>query len=113
MVQTLLELSTLGRKHTAKLEAIGLDLSLLDAARAKSFELGKLKSKVNIARKGTSPLLKIRDKAYTHLKEAVDEIRRIGQFYFWRDEDSLSRYVSQYNRKLNQTRKKSDEQPEA
>jgi hypothetical protein len=39
MIQELIELSTLGMKHTAELEAIGLDLSLLDTARAKSFEL--------------------------------------------------------------------------
>lgn len=27
-----------------------------------------------------------RDKASTHLKQAVDEIRECGQYVFWRDE---------------------------
>jgi hypothetical protein len=109
MIQDLIELSALGMKHTSELEAIGLDLSLLDTARAKSFELADLLAKVNGALSGTSPMLSIRNKAYTHLKEATDEIRRVGQFAFWRNEDRLGEYVSQYSRKLKQARKKKDE----
>ena len=42
-----------------------------------------------------------RDRAYTHLKEAVDAIRECGQFVFWKDEDRRKGYASDYNRKKN------------
>ena len=41
---------------------------------------------------------RIRDQAYTHLKEAVDALRRCGQFVFWKNEDRRKGYTSQYNR---------------
>jgi hypothetical protein len=109
MIQDLIELSVMGKNHTQELQSIGLDLTLLDTARAKSFELGELLGKVNGAITETSPKLIIRNKAYNHLKEAMDEIRRIGQFVFWRDNARLSGYVSQYSRKANEGRKKKEE----
>jgi hypothetical protein len=105
MIQDLIDLSELGMKHTTELEAIGLDLSLLDTARAKSFELAELLAKVNGAFRESSPLQKTRNKAYFHLKKAVDEIRRVGQYVFWRNKDKLYGYSSLYMRRLNQTRK--------
>ncbi len=38
------------------------------------------------------------------MKKSTDEIRRVGQFVFWRDENKYSNYVSRYNQKLNQGR---------
>jgi hypothetical protein len=113
MIQDLLELSVLGKTHAEELQSIGMDLTLLDAARDKSFELGELLGKVNGALTETSPLLVLRNKAYNHLKEAMDEIRRIGQFVFWRDNDRLSGYVSQYSRRKNQGRKRREEPADA
>jgi hypothetical protein len=40
----------------------------------------------------------LRDKAYTLLKESVDEIREFGRFVFWRDEDRRLGYGSAYKR---------------
>lgn len=51
----------------------------------------------------------IRDKAYTHLKEAVDEIRAYGKFVFWQDEHKLRLYSSAYIRRMNQRRNKPEE----
>ena len=109
MIQDLIDLSELGSKHTAELEAIGLDLKLLDEARAKSFALAELLAKVNGSYRETSPMLEIRNKAYTHLKEAVDEIRRVGQYVFWRNEAKLKGYVSAYLHRMNIKKKKSRE----
>jgi hypothetical protein len=89
MIQDLIDLSELGMKHTKELEAINLDLNLLDVARAKSFELADLLARVNSALRESNPVLEIRNKAYTHLKEAVDEIRRVGQYVFWRNDEKL------------------------
>ena len=38
----------------------------------------------------------IRDKAYTLLKWAVDEIRECGRFVFWRTPERLKGYSSPY-----------------
>lgn len=110
MIQDLIELSELGKDHISKLEAVGLDLKLLDKARASSFELGKLLVKVIGAQSDTNPKIELRNKAYTHLKEAVDEIRRHGQFAFWRKENRLSHYASRYLRKMNEPRKQKEVQ---
>ena len=34
----------------------------------------------------------MRDKAYTHLKQAVDQVRECGQYVFWRNEARLKGY---------------------
>ena len=36
----------------------------------------------------------IRDKAYTLLKKAVDEIREAGKYVFWKNPDRLKGYYS-------------------
>ena len=48
----------------------------------------------------------LRDKAYAHMKEAVDEIRRCGQYVFWKDKQRLKGYRSQYIKMKNKSRKK-------
>lgn len=43
----------------------------------------------------------LRNKAYTHLKEAMDEICRFGRFVFRHDESRLKGYGSAYLRRRN------------
>ncbi|MEQ8471570.1 MAG: hypothetical protein RIC35_10305 [Marinoscillum sp.] len=38
-----------------------------------------------------------RDKAYTFLKRAVDEIREAGKYVFWKDPKRLQGYRSLYH----------------
>jgi hypothetical protein len=106
MIQDLTDLSELGLNHTAELNDIGMDLNLLEKARAKSFELAGLLARVNGSKKETSPAREIRNKAYVHLKEAVDEIRRVGQYVFWRNKSKLNGYTSQYIRRMHSSRNK-------
>ncbi len=113
MIQDLSDLAGLGKKNMAALEAIGMDLSLLDLASSKSSELAGLLAKVNGSLRETSPKLEIRNKAYTHLKVAVDEIRRVGQYVFWRDDTRLKGYASPYLKRANQTQKRKITQKEA
>ena len=47
----------------------------------------------------------LRDKSYTHLKEAVDAIRDCGRFVFWKDEKRSKGYASDY---LRQNRKRAE-----
>jgi hypothetical protein len=43
---------------------------------------------------------KIRDQAFTHLKEAVDLIREYGRYVFWRNDARLKGYRSNHLRKM-------------
>jgi hypothetical protein len=42
-----------------------------------------------------------RDRAYTHLKALVDEIRGAGKYLFWKNPQRLKGYSSQYWKKQN------------
>jgi len=109
MIQDLSDLSELGLKHSVALEAIGFDLSILSLARKKSTELPELLAKANGSWRESSPALELRNKAHTHLKEAVTEIRRVGQFVFWKNEIRLKGYKSQHVKKFNDKRRSTEE----
>ena len=103
MIQDLNDISVLGKENTSPLEVVQMDLSLLDQAAAMSAEIGGLLGKATADREDNSAARIIRDRAYTHLKEAVDEIRNCGQYVFWRDENRLKGYVSHYHKRRNRS----------
>jgi hypothetical protein len=96
MVQDLNDLAVLGRSNGNLLGATGFDFSLIDQAAALSDHMGDLLGATNGERKEDSEAMLIRDKAYTYLKQAVDEIRECGKFAFWRTPERLKGYVSDY-----------------
>lgn len=98
MVQDLNDLAVLGKAHTNPLAAVNFDLTLLDRAADLSDRMGDLLGATNGERKEVSEAMQIRDKAYTYLKQAVDEIRECGKFVFWRNPDRLKGYVSDYHK---------------
>ncbi|WP_346862443.1 hypothetical protein [uncultured Draconibacterium sp.] len=51
----------------------------------------------------------IRDKAYTHMKVLVDEIRLAGKYVFRKNPNRLKGYSSEYWRKLHRAQKNNDE----
>jgi len=99
MIQDLNDIAVLGKANTDPLEAVSMDLTLLDQAAAMANEMAELLSKATVGKEDKSPARIIRDKAYTHLKEAVDEIRSCGQFVFWRNESRNKGYISVYFRR--------------
>lgn len=96
MVQDLNDLATLGKANASLLTPIGFDLSKLDTAAFLSDRMGDLLGATNGERKEVSEAIQIRDKAYTYLKLAVDEIRECGKFAFWRTPERLKGYNSDY-----------------
>ena len=96
MVQDLNDLATLGKANTGLLTPINFDLMMLDLAAEVSDRMGDLLGATNGERKEVSEAMQIRDKAYTYLKQAVDEIRECGKFAFWRTPDRLKGYNSDY-----------------
>jgi hypothetical protein len=100
MVQDLNDLAVLGKAHTILLTKVNFDMTLLDKAADLSDRMGDLLGATNGERKEVSEAMQIRDKAYTYLKLAVDEIRECGKFVFWRNPDRLKGYMSDYWHKL-------------
>ena len=99
MIQDLNDLAVLGRNNPEPLAAINFDVALLDEAANKSSSLASL---LGAARGGASTGRQVkilRDKAYTFLKQAVDEIREHGQYVFWREEERRIGYSSAHFRR--------------
>jgi hypothetical protein len=96
MIQDLSDLATLGKANTQPLQAINIDLTMLDNAETLAGEMAALLAKSNGKKLEDNKLRLLRDKAYTHMKEAVDEIRRCGQYVFWKDEQRHKGYISRY-----------------
>ena len=106
MVQDLNDLATLGKANTVLLTPIDFDLTKLDLAATISDRMGDLLGATNGERKEVSETIQIRDKAYTYLKQAVDEIRECGKFAFWRNPDRLKGYISDHWQKANAAKAK-------
>jgi len=101
MVQDLNDLSVLGKANLDLLAAIGFDAALLDEAALTSDEMGDLLGATNGERKKDSEAMNIRDKAFTHLKAPMDEIRNCGKYVFWKNPDRLEGYMSAYFKRKN------------
>jgi hypothetical protein len=108
MIEDLNDLSLLGKDNTRLLEAINFDLSLLDKAAQTSGEMTVLLDEMNRnkERYEHSEAKKIRDQAYTHLKEAVDEILEAGKYAFRQDKKHLGKYASEYRRQIKSKQKR-------
>ena len=96
MIQDLNDLSLLGKSNTGPLEAINFSPEKLEVAANASDELANILALANGDKSLQSDSKVIRDKAYTHLKELVDEIRNAGKYLFWKNEKRYKGYVSQY-----------------
>lgn len=101
MIQDLNELAILGSSNIKLLQQINFDQNKLQIARTTSDEMANLLGIVNGDRLNKDENLIIRNKAYTYLKEAVDEIRECGKYVFWKNTDRLKGYKSAYLSRMN------------
>ena len=106
MVQDLNDLSVLGKAHLDLLAVVQFSPTMVDDAAAIADRMADLLGATNGERKEVSEAMIIRDKAYTYLKQAVDEIRESGKFVFWRNPDRLKGYVSDFWQKRNAAKTK-------
>ena len=97
MCQDLKDLAALTEKYRAEFDRIDFDVEIAKRARALATEVltghaAATTKKVSIEMK------EIRDRAFTHLNDAVDEVRAAGLFAFRRDTDSsrLAKFRSAY-----------------
>lgn len=96
-IQDLNDLSVLGKANIPLLEAVNADLTKLDTAATTADSLATLLAEVNGDRNEPNAAKKVRDKAYTHLKEAMDEVIDCGRYVFRNDPDRLKGYRSPYS----------------
>jgi hypothetical protein len=108
MLQDFSDMNVLGKDNPESLTKIGFDLIDLDRAAETVDQLSAVLALANGEEGDDVDAKELRDKAYTFMKMAVDEIRNTGQYVFWRDEDRKKGYVSAYQKRLNQRRKGGD-----
>ncbi len=90
LVQDLSDLYLLATNNEEKLLKVGYSKDVTEQCGALSDELADILAKINGNEKSESILM--RNRAYTYLKIAVDEVRRYGKFVFWEDESRRSKY---------------------
>lgn len=108
MLQDLSDLSVLGKANPEPLARINFNMESLDLAETMSEELSTVLAQANGAKKSNNSTKILRDKAYTHLKEAMDEIREAGTYVFYRTPDRYKGYVSGYRKHKRGTKKNQD-----
>lgn len=98
LVQDLSDLAVLGNANLDLLTAISFEVVRMQEAADLSTAMSMLLAEVNGEKADSNSLRLVRDKAYTHLKSAVDEIRGAGKYVFWQDKNRLKGYKSTYFR---------------
>ena len=100
LIQDLSDYSAFAIQHPEPLTAILFDNTKTERAKQISLDLVDLMNQVDGVKNSKNRPEKImRDRAYTHLKQLVDEIRAYGKYAFWNDEEKQKRYSSEYLRK--------------
>lgn len=94
LVQDLSDLSVLGKANEELLQSINFSTEKLDDSAAISANLSKVLAAMNGERLENGEDKTLRDKAYTLLKETVDEIRDAGKYALWKDPDRVQGYKS-------------------
>ena len=111
MIQDLSDIAVLGRANLPLLEAINFDAKELDFAANLSSALANLFAQANGERFSENNSKLMRDRMYTLLKHAVDEVYSCGRYLFWNDEKRLKMYRSAYEYS-HRTKLKKDASPE-
>ncbi len=99
MIQDLSDISALGKANPDELLQINFDMTQLDSITQQADELAILRAKANGATLDNTKAKNMRDRAFTHLKEAMDEIRDTGKYVFRKDPERYKGYISRYKRR--------------
>ncbi|MFA9370109.1 MAG: hypothetical protein ACERIH_00155 [Labilibaculum antarcticum] len=94
-------LARLGKSNAKTLQAINFDLSLCDKATSEYERISKLQAIKDSKMYVPDDMLLIRNKAFTLLKQVVDEIRSYGKFAFRDNPEIVKAYQSQHHCKRN------------
>ena len=112
MIQDLNDLAVLGRENLPLLNAINFDATKLDTAATLADAMGDLLAAANGDKASSNDSKVLRDRAYTYLKELMDEIRACGKYLFWRTPSRLKGYQSDFWKKRNSKKSSAADVPE-
>lgn len=98
-IQSLNSLLVLARGNQDLLRAINFDLSNLDQAANLATDVARLLAVANLEKNMESDAKILRNKAYSHLKEANDELKEYGKYVFHEDEVRLKGYAMAFRKK--------------
>lgn len=87
MIQDLNDLALLSKENADMLTPINFDLTLLDKAANTSEKCADVLAIANSGKQKSNESRVFRDKAYTYLKQSVDEFRAVGK-YFWKNQNA-------------------------
>lgn len=100
LIQDLSDTAVLGKENQEPLLAINFDPANLDHSAVLADEMAELLA-IKDSSDSKSERKVVRDKAYSWLKDIVDEIYACGQYVFWKDEDRRKKYCSAFRRDQN------------
>ena len=98
MIQDLSDLAALGEAGAAELKAMRFDKPRLAQASVLADDMAVLLARAKGETADDSYTKLMRDRAYTHLKAAVDEVRVTGRYVFRNDKERRKAYASDYRR---------------
>lgn len=99
LIEDLHGLKLLGDKYIDRLSIINFDTQKLKLAGEMSIEISNILAQADGDKNRTSEIKTDRDKAFTYLKKLIDEVRACGKYVFWKNENRLKGYRSDYNHK--------------
>lgn len=95
---SLKELAALANERRKALEAINFDLKQIDDALELAGSLEALQSETDRERELPAQLKRVRDAAFSYLREAVETLRDYARYVFRNDREQRERYASDYLR---------------
>ncbi|WP_372643186.1 hypothetical protein [Ancylomarina sp.] len=111
LIQDLSDYPAFAQQYPEPLTAILFDATKTERAKQLSLDLVDLMNQVDgVKNSRNRPEKLMRDRAYTYLKQLVDEIRAYGKYAFWNNEEKQKRYSSEYMRNSRKTKKENIEE---
>lgn len=92
------ELAALANERREALEEINFDLSLSEEAAELADALDRLRLEVEEERELPGCLKRLRDRAFSYLREAVERLRSYARYVFRNNREQRERYASDYLR---------------
>ncbi|WP_372651543.1 hypothetical protein [Draconibacterium sp.] len=108
MIQDLSNLAALGEANPEPLALINFDVTLLPLADTTADELAIVLAQANGEKEIDHQVKIVRDRAYTYMQQAADEIKNCGRYVFWKNEDRLKGYRNIYRNKTYNRNKSGD-----
>lgn len=102
VIQNLYNLAVFGQRNSCPLAAVFFDMKLLERAADLSEELASLLAEAKLSQREKSDAKKLRDLAYSYLKQIVDEVKNCGRYVFRKDSLRRKGYASAYLRERNE-----------